>query len=218
MTLRIVDCPSPGEMRPRWAAYAAILAARGSRWSDGCWATPDVWHYDDGGGNWADLVFADASRAVLVGHDHEYSETYYREGAAYFGEPETDLLAGSPPWWGTTIAGHLGRQRTDGMWIGFVYGFDDGGWRRADYAVDDGFVSLNLPFRDTSATVEAAADLIRHWCEEIRETPPTDLDDAVRTMIDSPVTEATLHRALGPVVSHADVSGALIAAHRFARF
>ncbi|QHD84107.1 hypothetical protein GR168_00790 [Gordonia sp. JH63] len=55
MALRTVGLPTPGDMKPRWAAYAALLAVRGERWAQGAHATAHGWHYDDGGGNWADL-------------------------------------------------------------------------------------------------------------------------------------------------------------------
>src|SRR5690349_11416021 len=98
MALVTIDLPSPDEMRGRWAAFAAVCAARG--WSDSCRADGGTWHYDDGGGNYADLVHLDGGRAVLLGNDHEYSDTYFAKAAEYFGEEETDLLADAPSWWG----------------------------------------------------------------------------------------------------------------------
>ena len=157
MALRTVGLPTPAEMKPRWAAYAALLAVRGERWAQGAHATAHGWHYDDGGGNWADVVSAGSGRAVLVGHDHEYSETYFREGATYFGEEETDLLADAPDWWEAAIVPYLDRQRTAGMWIGFIYGFD-GRWMRSDYDADDGFTSVGLPFTDDETTGDALVD------------------------------------------------------------
>ena len=65
MALVPVDLPTPTTMRGRWAAFAAILGARG--WGSGAFAEPGRWHYDDGGGNWADLHLLDDGRAVLVG-------------------------------------------------------------------------------------------------------------------------------------------------------
>ncbi len=216
MALQTVELPAPAEMRPRWAAYAALLAVRGERWAQGARATPDGWHYDDGGGNWADMVLVGDDRAVLVGHDHEYSETYFREGAAYFGEPETDLLDGAPPWWEPAIAPHLERQRTEGMWIGFVYGFD-GRWTRSGYDIEDGFTGVGLPFVDSQKTVDALVDLLGNWFGELRLPPPADLATRVRAMIEpaGEVTEAGLRRILGPAAAHADIAGAVTAAQRF---
>ncbi|MFT7839538.1 proteophosphoglycan 5 [Saccharothrix sp. BKS2] len=139
--MREVQLPEPRWMRARWAAFAAVCAARG--WGDNCHAAGPRWHYDDGGGNWADLVHVDADRAVLLGHDHEYSETYHGRAAEYFGEPETDLLAGAPDWWAAPVRA----AEADGLWVGFAYGFRDG-WLRADYDADDGFDSVNPPFAD----------------------------------------------------------------------
>ncbi|MCG7634536.1 hypothetical protein MHN80_19670 [Gordonia McavH-238-E] len=216
MALQTVDLPAPAEMRSRWAAYAALLAVRGERWAQGAHATPDGWHYDDGGGNWVDVVLVGADRAVLVGHDHEYSETYFREGATYFGESETDLLGGAPPWWEPAIASHLERQRTDGMWIGFVYGFD-GRWTRSGYDLADGFTSVGLPFTDDQKTVDALDDLLANWFVELRLPPPADIRARVREIIEpgAEVTAAVLQRILGPAGAHADIPGAVAAAQRF---
>jgi hypothetical protein len=134
-----LDLPSPDQLRGRWAAFAAICASRG--WGDSAFATREDgavrWHYDDGGGNWGDLVRLDGGRAVLLGNDHEYSETYFREAAEFFGEEETDLLAGAPAWWEAPVVAAMAREQ----WVGFAYGYD-GTWTRAEYDGDDGFESL----------------------------------------------------------------------------
>ena len=216
MALRTVGLPTPGEMKPRWAAYAALLAVRGERWAQGAHATAHGWHYDDGGGNWADVVFAGSGRAVLVGHDHEYSETYFREGATYFGEEETDLLADAPGWWEAAIVPYLDRQRTEGMWIGFIYGFD-GRWMRSDYDADDGFTSVGLPFTDDETTGDALVDLLGNWFGELGLTSQADLGTRLRAMVaagDAP-TAADLRRILGPAAAHADIDAAVAAAQRF---
>lgn len=212
-----VAVPSPAEMAPRWAAFAAALAARGERWSEGCWARPGVWHYDDGGGNWAELVFPGGCRAMLVGHDHEYSATYFREAAAYFDEPDTDLLARCPPWWEPAIATYLDRQRTHGMWIGFIYGFDGRRWSRADYTLDDGFTSLDLPFVSTRATAAAIAGLITTWAAEHQAAQAADSQTAVAALIEagSDMTADTLTAALGALAPHADLDAGLSAAQAF---
>lgn len=174
-----------------------------------------MWHYDDGGGNWADAVFPGERRAVLVGHDHEYSTKYFRESAAYFGEPETDLLEGCPRWWEPAIAAYLDRQRTHGVWIGFIYGFGDGHWSRADYSLDDGFTSLDLPFLTAQTTATALVDLISTWSADLHLhlhlDPPADVDVHVHTLIESgrQVTAPALSRALGPVSPHVDIPRAL---------
>lgn len=137
MALVAVDLDAPDALRNRWAAHAAVMAALGHESLSN--ATAQRWHYDDAGGNWADLVLLDEGRAVMFGHDHEYSETYYREAAAYFQEEETDLLAEAPDSWGAVL------PTGDDYWIGFVYGFDGTSWSRADYDLDDGFASVAVP-------------------------------------------------------------------------
>ncbi|WP_433505217.1 hypothetical protein ACQP04_01065 [Pseudonocardia halophobica] len=137
MTLVALDLSTPAEMRGRWAAFAAICATRG--WAGSCFAEPGRWHYDDGGGNWADLRLL-GDRAVLIGNDHEYSDTYFRAAAEYFGEPETDLLAGAPDWWAPPAEA----AAAAGEWVGLVYGFD-GGWSRAPTRSPTGSAASGCP-------------------------------------------------------------------------
>ena len=137
MALVDVELDAPNTLRNRWAAHAAVMAALGHEALSN--ATAQRWHYDDAGGNWADLVLLDGGRAVLFGHDHEYTETYFREAAVYFQEEETDLLAEAPDWWGSVL------PTGEDQWIGFVYGFDGTSWSRADYQLDDGFASVAVP-------------------------------------------------------------------------
>lgn len=106
-----------------------------------CWADGPVWHFDDSGGNRAELHHLAAGRAVLIGHDHEYSETYYSPAAEEFGEDETDVLAESPDWWRPVVERILAAKD----YVGFVYGFDGSAWKRADYSTEDGFHSVGLP-------------------------------------------------------------------------
>ncbi|OZF54866.1 hypothetical protein CH293_09920 [Rhodococcus sp. 14-2470-1b] len=177
------DLPGPEAMRGRWALCAALTAAQG--WPDHCHARPGssaapgaTWHYDDGGGNWAALriaapriaglriadasasVSSEISRAVLVGYDHEYSETYFGAAAEYFGEPETDLLRGLPAWTGDVVADYIADIQRSGMWLGFVYVFDKGRWSRAAYSAPDGFAMLNLPPVSAQATTEHLAEFL----------------------------------------------------------
>jgi hypothetical protein len=151
MALVPVDLPTLDALRGRWAAFAAICAARG--WTRSCHADGPRWHFDDGGGNWADLVHVGDGRAVLLGHDHEYSDTYCAEAAAYFGEPETDLLAGAPEWWAPPVRA----AATPESWVGFAYGFDGAQWWRASYDLDDGFASVGLPALDDARYQDLAA-------------------------------------------------------------
>jgi hypothetical protein len=149
-----LDLPSPSQLRGPWAALAAVFAARG--WASDCFSADSVWHYDDGGGNWADLHLLSDGRAVLVGHDHEYSDTYFRASAAYFQEDETDLLAGAPDWWEPPVVA----TEAAGNWVGFVYGYADGKWQRAAYDVADGFESVNVPAFSAETTRERIGSLV----------------------------------------------------------
>ncbi|MEO1390567.1 MAG: proteophosphoglycan 5 [Cyanobacteria bacterium J06634_6] len=137
MPLVTLDLPSPKSLRAGWAAFAAVCAARG--WRDSAYATERQWYYHDGGGNWACLRFQSEQHAVLVGHDHEYSETYFRDSAEYFQEEETDLLLDAPSWWGYDLD-----PKPFGEWIGFIYGWDGEKWQRSDYEKSDGFTSVGL--------------------------------------------------------------------------
>lgn len=149
VSLRPLDLPVPADLNHRWAAVAGINASRG--WDHVTCDGPLRYH-DDGGGNWAAMALLPEGRALLFGHDHEYSDTYFGEAAAYFGEPETDLLAGAPAWWGEALTEHHHQQL--GEWVGFVYGWEGGSWQRASYERDDGFSALNLPMLSHEATVQ----------------------------------------------------------------
>jgi len=133
----MMDLPNPTSLRGGWAAMAAVCASRG--WGDSVYATDNQWLYHDGGGNWACLRFQDQGRAVLLGHDHEYSDTYFGAAAEYFGEEETNLLADAPEWWSLNLD-----PKPFGEWIGFIYGWDGRQWQRATYQVNDGFNSVGL--------------------------------------------------------------------------
>ena len=137
MPLIDIDLPAPAALRGGWAALAAVCASRG--WTRDVRAEADQWLFHDGGGNWACLRFVEKDKILLVGHDHEYSETYYGEAASYFEEKETDLLDGAPAWWRTKID-----PLPFGDWIGFVYGWNGRTWQRAAYDLPDGFEELGL--------------------------------------------------------------------------
>lgn len=191
MALVTIDLPQPRQMRGRWAAFAAICTARG--WGRGCHAAGPVWHFDDFGGNWADLHHVDAGRAVLIGHDHEYSDTYFGAAAEYFQEPETDLLADAPEWWAPPARATMGL----GQWVGFVYGYEDGVWRRAEYEMSDGFTSVGLPAIDD----ERCRELVAEFTQDVpglagREPDPRAVDALITA--DAEVTEAHVKAVIGP--------------------
>lgn len=137
MQLIDLNLPSPRMLRGGWAALAAVCASRG--WTESAYADPHEWAYHDGGGNWACLRFQAGGRAVLLGNDHEYSNTYFGPAALYFDEEETDLLAGAPDWWSHDL-----NASPFGEWIGFIYGWDGHRWQRASYEKEDGFEQVGL--------------------------------------------------------------------------
>jgi hypothetical protein len=207
MALVTVDLPSLNELRNRWAAFAAVMAALG--FDDMCNATEQRWHYDDAGGNWAELVLLEGDRAVLFGFDGEYTHTYFREAATYFEEPETDLLAGAPEWWSSVLP-----EGVD-FWIGFVYGFDGTAWQRAPYDLEDGFVSVGLPAVSQDRLRELTGEFVkgRGVKDEIEYIPdPTALE--ALSASGPQLTAAELGAVMGPVRSNVDAGVA--AARAFA--
>lgn len=198
-----LDLPHPSALRGGWAALAAVLASRG--WGRDVRAEPDQWLYHDGGGNWACLRFIAKDKIVLVGHDHEYSETYFREAAKYFQEEETDLLRGAPAWWGSRLD-----PKPFGEWIGFVYGWNGRKWQRAGYDKQDGFRQVGLlgacSLTDTNLLKEHALE-----APGLRGTPPT--PEALRALVaaDGKVTPELLQS----VVPGWNIQAGVAAAHKF---
>jgi hypothetical protein len=205
MALVTLDLPRPDEMRGRWAAFAAVCAARG--WADNCRVVDGRWHYDDGGGNYAELVPLDGGRAVLLGNDHEYSDTYFATAAEYFGEEETDLLAGAPPWWGPPAREAMDR----GEWVGFAYGFDGSTWRRAAYDEDDGFRSVGLPAVDD----DRCHELIEQFTQDApgRTGPPSRAAVGALLAADADVTTDLLAAVVG--TGGWDIAAGVAAARAF---
>ena len=196
MELVTLELPEPDGMRGRWAAFAAVCAARG--WGDSANAVVapaggPVWHFDDGGGNWADLYHVGAGRAVLIGHDHEYSDTYWATAAEYFQEEETDLLAGAPAWWEPPARAALDR----GLWVGFVYGYSGGTWRRAPYDLADGFTSLAMPAVDTDRCRELIVEFVQDAPGLAGAAPDPAAVDAL-IAADADVTEEHVTAVIGP--------------------
>nr|WP_179282737.1 hypothetical protein [Rhodococcus sp. 15-1154-1] len=222
------DLPGPEDMRGRWASCAALTAAQGR--PDHCHARPGsgavnggTWHYDDGGGNWAALRIADASaggssgisRAVLVGYDHEYSETYFGAAAEYFGEPATDLLRGLPAWTGDVVADYIADIQRSGMWLGFVYVFEHGRWSRAEYSVPDGFVMLNLPPVSAEATTEHLTEFLNGIARDHGVTAVVDASAVAAAVAAGPaVTSEQLRAMFG--ARQVDIEAGVAAARLFA--
>jgi hypothetical protein len=210
MTLVAVDLPAPDQLRGRWAADAAVNAAVG--WADTCRADGRVWHFDDGGGNWCDLILLDGGRAVLQGNDHEYSETYFRYAATYFGEEETDLLAEAPEWWGAQLPPDV-----EGEWIGFIYGYENGSWQRAGYDLEDGFSSVGLPAKSDDDLLRAINDVVPHFAKEKlgdESYAPPHEDILALAAAGPALTEAQLAAVFGPVP--ANLAAGVAAARAFA--
>ncbi|MEV0458740.1 hypothetical protein [Catellatospora methionotrophica] len=182
-----MDLPTPAQMRGRLAAFAAICGAQSSE-RRGCYADGPLWHFDDWGGNWAELHHDGGGRVVMVGNDHEYSETHYGPFAAMFGEPETDLLAGTPQWWAP-----YARQVVDGgERLGFVYGFD-GTWQRAGYDNYDGFDSVGIPALDDVH----CAELIAEFAKDGRTGEPDPAAIAALIAADADVTVEQVAAVIG---------------------
>lgn len=203
MKLKQLALPSPKALRGGWAALAAVCAARG--WKRDVYAEASQWLYHDGGGNWACLRFLAKNQVVLVGHDHEYSETYFREAAQYFEEEQTDLLAGAPDWWGKDL-----NPKPFGEWIGFVYGWDGAQWQRSGYEKEDGFESLGLldacSIRDIELLTQFAAD-----APGLKGSQPSPEALQALVLADANITPAMLEDA----VPGWDIGAGVLAAQAF---
>ena len=203
MPLITLDLPTPMSLRGGWAAMAAVLAARG--WSRDIYATANQWLYHDGGGNWACLRFQDRGRAVLIGHDHEYSDTYFGEAAKYFEEEETNLLADAPDWWSLDLNPH-----PLGEWIGFVYGWEDNQWRRATYDKRDGFEQVGL----LRACSKNNTELLSQFAKDapgLKGEPPAPNALCSLVAADADVTDIILEA----VVPGWDIAAGVAAARKF---
>lgn len=207
MPLIQIELPSPKQMRAGWAANAALVAAKGKGWELNAVATEDHWHYHDGGGNWVSLKFKDKNKAILIGMDHEYSRTYFRESAAYFGEKETDLLKDAPDWWDSELSTIIGEIRFE-PWIGFIYGWDGSVWKRAEYDLDDGFTSVGLL---RTFTNESLLELVAAVTDRALDRS---LAPALQDMIDAD-TQITL-ALLENVAPGLDAAAGVAAAKKFA--
>lgn len=201
-TMNLVDVklPSPSRLRGGWAAFAAIMAA--IEMADDVYAEKDQWFYHDGCNNWACLRMVAPNQYVLVGHDRSHSNTYFRKAAKYFKEPETDLLAGAPSWWGERLD-----PKPFGLWIGFVYGWNGSKWQRAAYDKEDGFAQVGL----LKACSISDTTLIRETLSEVMGKRPA--AKAIRTLVsaDANITAELLES----VVPDMNVKAGVAAARKF---
>ncbi len=134
MSLVEISIPSPTKLRAGWAALAALHAVYYGT-EDVAYATESEWLYNDLGGNWARLRFAGDGKAVLFGHDHEYSTIALTKDTA----SESILLKDAPDWW---LDCACPSESTDT--IGFIYGWQNNRWQRANYKEQDGFSYVGL--------------------------------------------------------------------------
>lgn len=134
MALITINLPSPAELRGGWAARAAVQESYSP---DGfVSAAEDGWLYSDGGGNWVYLRIVGNDKALLLGHDHEFSQTALTEANAV----NSILLADAPSWWLENAFPHpLGEDV-----IGFIYGWENNQWQRSNYRENDGFEYVGL--------------------------------------------------------------------------
>ncbi|MDB9525118.1 hypothetical protein PN498_03895 [Oscillatoria sp. CS-180] len=182
---------------------AAVLTSRG--WGNDVCATPNQWLYHDGGGNWACLRFQDKGRAVLLGHDHEYSDTYFGEAAEYFDKEETDLLTNAPDWWSLDL-----ELPPFGAWIGFIYGWDGNQWQRAAYDPHDGFEQVNLLEACSISSTQVLSQFAMD-APGLKGKPPN--PEALSTLVaaDADVTDVILEA----VVPGWDIAAGVAAARKF---
>ena len=122
MELAVVDLPALAQLRDRWAAASAVLTALG--FPAAASAREGHWRWDDGGGNWAEVVVAAHERAVLLGWDRTAHGRPARRA-------DGALLADAPGWWSAPLRG-----RTED--IGFVLGWDGVAWSRVATELPDG--------------------------------------------------------------------------------
>ncbi len=203
MPLIELDLPTPKSLRGGWAAMAAVLAARG--WDGDVYATPNQWLYHDGGGNWAGLRFQDQNRAVLLGHDHEYSDTYFGEAARYFEKEETDLLADAPDWWSRELD-----PPPLGEWISFIYGWDGHRWQRVAYDQHDGFEQVGLLRACSVGSTELLSQFVVD-APGLKGEPPDPRALSALVTADGDVTDTILKA----VVPGWDIAAGVAAARKF---
>lgn len=141
------DLPPPHVLWAHGVAVAAMGAAqrRGLLSFEG-----RALLYDDGGGNTWRLAWVEGDRAVLVGYDHEFSETL-----DYVSHP-FDLLQDAPAWLPWTWVGELEAAEC----VAFVYWWD-GAWARTPYPDDlddDGLEAILAKTSSVEGTVEQVLD------------------------------------------------------------
>ncbi|ASF11690.1 hypothetical protein CEQ30_35015 [Nocardia brasiliensis] len=220
-----VDLPDPQLLWDDWAVCAAVDSAA----RDGSSvevkelrARYRFAHYDDGGGNWAELVLLPENRAVLCGRDLEFSRTYFRESMD--GVEEIDVLAGVPDWWRSVIDDLDNDPASWAPVISFTYGFDGSHWRRVDYDVDDGFAGAMPDVGDfvREILMDAAQSVLDEDDEglepdraALEDFEPDDAALEALWTAGRHLTAGHLRAAFGPVAAHCDVDRGVRAAAEF---
>lgn len=204
------DLPDLDTMRDRWAAVAAFWATvTGPPGERAPRAQSHGWYYDFHSGSWAQLILLPGERAVLIGVDRDYSETF-RE--------EVDMQVGLPPWARSVLP-----SAPEGyipLW-GLAYVYDDGAWWSRETGLKDGLDRL-LPAVSVEEVVDCARDLFQNieFLDELDEHDPRleiELDPAavVRAIALGPdLDEQTLRDVL--VFEELDFVAGVAAARAFA--
>lgn len=177
MALLPVDLDStPDDIASLLTVDAAVRAAVGL---DPSPPTTSALHWSGDDGMWTALVRPGEGRALLAGWHHEFSLT---EGSGRAGETGTDLVGDAPGWWRRGVD----HARSQGLYLGFLYGWDGAGWWRLDQPTDDGFDPEIFP-----VTTAAVRDIIDELADD--------------TLLDAPAPEAVdalLAAGAGLTASH----------------
>lgn len=196
-----MDLPALDQLRDRWAAVSAVVTALG--FPAAASARDGHWRWDDGGGNWAEVVVAGPDRAVLFGWDRTARGRLTRTPD---GEPTGELLTDAPDWWAQPL-----RARTEE--VAFVLGWDGDAWSRvASDLPDDARAGLPVDAEElygvVDSYVEGVADEqgLGDW-----RTPWPAV--AALGAAGAELTVQQLADVLGPLV--ADLPAGVVAAQRF---
>lgn len=195
MSLINISIPAPAQLRAGWSALAAINTAYYGT-EDVAFAKNNDWFYDDQGGNWACLRFTGDGKAVLFGHDHEYSSMSLTKNTAN----DSALLKDTPDWWRDCIS-----LDDPSDTIGFIYGWENKRWQRADYQGEDGFSYAGLLQAISPTGNHSLSETAKHMFGSV------DLQAIIKLMEeDANITEETLS-----LVTDNNTSIAVQAARKF---
>lgn len=129
MTLVPVDLPAPEDINRVLAAHAAVYAMLGKD-DDFVFADGNERQSGSGSGDdWARLALLPGGRAVIYGMEQGDAQFTWLENAAE--QNPVDLLASAPDWWREAVNSNVP--------LTFIYGYEDGQWRKAQHDLEDGF-------------------------------------------------------------------------------